>query len=217
MTRPIWVTPLAVSVTPLLPVWCRLEGSLGHTQIRVTHPLVASLGHTHILSTLVTAFAYSVATVYITTDGTMHQSTVVAAKTDSVHYFGQGVDVDYEQALPWLQKAAAQDHPDAVSTIGAMYATGQGVAPSWRRAREYYERAIELGNSTAMKNMQSLAKDIQNVMNERSDRPAISRTQSTSDTFCFTNSLPPPLSLDTCSSPPSWTSGWRSMARAGRT
>ena len=101
----------------------------------------------------------------------------------SMYYFGQGVDVDYEQALPWLQKAAAQDHPDAVSTIGAMYATGQGVAPSWRRAREYYERAIELGNSTAMKNMQSLAKDIQNVMNERSDRPAISRTQSTSDTF----------------------------------
>ena len=96
---------------------------------------------------------------------------------------GDGVDVDHQKAWAWFEKAAAQDYPDAVGTLGMMYFEGKGVTPSWRRAREYYERAIELGNSTAMKNMQSLAKDIQNVMNERSDRPAISRTQSTSDTF----------------------------------
>ena len=41
-----------------------------------------------------------------------------------MHYDGDGVDVDYEQALPWLQKAAAQDDPDAVSQLGVMYYKG---------------------------------------------------------------------------------------------
>ena len=93
------------------------------------------------------------------------------------------MDKDYEQALPWLRMAAAQNEPGALGTLGAMYGAARGVTPSWRRAREYYKRAIELGSPNAVKDMKILTEDIQNVMNERSDRPAISRTQSTSDTF----------------------------------
>ena len=37
-----------------------------------------------------------------------------------MYYHADGVDVDYEQALPWIQKAAAQDHPAAVCSLGAM-------------------------------------------------------------------------------------------------
>ena len=76
---------------------------------------------------------------------------------------GLGVAVDYKQARLWLEKAAAQDDPNAVGALGAMYYKGGGVNPSWRRARELWARAIELGNSTAVKNMQILTKDIQNV------------------------------------------------------
>ena len=111
-----------------------------------------------------------------------------------MYHFGRGVDVDYEQALPWIQKAAAQDHPAAVSFFGTKYGNGRGVAPSWRRAREHYERAIELGNPQAVKNMQTLTGGIQAVMSERAKPlppPRWTRVQSTSDTFA--NSLTSPL------------------------
>ena len=44
-----------------------------------------------------------------------------------------------------------------------MYANGEGVTPSWRRARELHERSIELGDSQAVKNMQTFTKNIQKV------------------------------------------------------
>ncbi len=75
----------------------------------------------------------------------------------------EGVAVDYQQARAWLEKAAAQDDPNAVGSLGGMYHMGLGVTPSWRRARELYKRAIELGDSTAVENMQILTLNIQNV------------------------------------------------------
>ena len=73
---------------------------------------------------------------------------------------GRGVAVDYKQAVAWFEKAAAQDQPNAVGQLGLMYKQGKGVTPSWRRARELYQRAIELGSSTAVKNMQILTGNI---------------------------------------------------------
>ena len=80
-----------------------------------------------------------------------------------MYLLGHGVAVDHEQARLWIEKAAAQDQPDAVGQLGVMYGRGKGVSPSWRRARELYQRAIELGNSNAAKNMQTLTQSIQNV------------------------------------------------------
>ena len=93
----------------------------------------------------------------------------------NAYYTGQGgVDMDYEQALPWIQKAAAQDDPKGVGTLGTMYASGHGVAPSWRRSREYYERSIGLGLPEATMNMQILTENMQVVRNERAKpRPPI--------------------------------------------
>ena len=76
---------------------------------------------------------------------------------------GHGCDVDYEQALVWFEKAAAQDFPNAVAWLGFMAAEGLGQPPSWRRAREYYQRAIELGEQQAMRNLRSLNDAIQQV------------------------------------------------------
>ena len=66
------------------------------------------------------------------------------------------MDTDYEQALPWLRMAAAQDEPSALGTLGAMYGAARGVTPSWRRAREYYKRAAEQ-DPTSMFAVQCLA------------------------------------------------------------
>ena len=129
-----------------------------------------------------------------------------------MYYTGLGVDVvDYAQARPWIEKAAAQDHPNAVALLGVMYQEGKGVTPSWRRAREYYERAIELGSSKAVEHKQSLTGSIKLVTSRRSNHSALSSPLVRDLTLPYLASL----SLHTCRA--SWTSGWRSTARAGRT
>ena len=129
-----------------------------------------------------------------------------------MYYFGQGVDLDYKQALLWVEKAAAQDRPDAVGTLGAMYCIGQGVTPSWRRAQEYTERGIELGDSRATQNMQDFAEIFQEVTSQQSNHstpsPLVHDITSNFTVLSFSRTHRPPLS---------WTSGWRSTARAGRT
>ena len=82
-----------------------------------------------------------------------------------MYYEGLGVAVDYQQARAWLEKAAAQDHPEAIGQLGVIYgsASGEGVTPSFRRARELYKRTIESGDSRAVKDMQNLTQNIQNV------------------------------------------------------
>ena len=80
-----------------------------------------------------------------------------------MHRDGLGVAQDNEEALRWLEKAAAQDCAHAIDSLGQMYFVGKGVAPSLRRAREYFARAIELGDSQARVNMQNLTRNIANV------------------------------------------------------
>ena len=129
-----------------------------------------------------------------------------------MYYEGLGVDVDYAQAVTCFEKAAAQDHPDALAKVGAMYVTEQGVPPSFRCAREYFERAIELGDHTVAENMQLLTGIIRKVTSLR-------RSEATTPPHhrpCVV-SLTVLSSPRTHSTPPSWTSGWRSTARAGRT
>ena len=92
---------------------------------------------------------------------------------------GYGVAVDFKQARAWLEKAAAQDHPNAVGMLGFMYFVSKGVAPSFRRARELYERAIELGSTMGVQNMQNLTESIANVdpLHEQVARIATRRWQ----------------------------------------
>ena len=128
-----------------------------------------------------------------------------------MYYVGRGVDVDYAQALLWIEKAAAQDQPQAVGQLGGMYFEGKGVTPSFRRAREHLERATELGNSIAVESMQTLTETIQMVTSRRSNHSALSSPLVRDLALPYLASL----SLHTCRA--SWTSGWRSTARAGRT
>ena len=133
-----------------------------------------------------------------------------------LYYEGRGVDVDYAQALPWIEKAAAQDQPDGVAQLGVMYHEGKGVASSWRRAREYYEKAVQLGCEQAAKNMRSFSGGKKTVTG------ADGRLHSAFPLRVRGLALPPPRtdtlpSRHARSALPSWTSGWRSTARAVRT
>ena len=118
-----------------------------------------------------------------------------------------GIERDYTQALGWYRKAAAQDDPSGMGYLGRMYFDGMGVSPSFRHAREYFERAIKLGNPVAVGHMQTLTEAIQEVTcREATSFRTTSRVRAD-----------PLFSFRTHSTPPSWTSGWRSAARAVRT
>lgn len=62
---------------------------------------------------------------------------------------GDGVGLDYAQALAWFEKAAAQGHENALITLAWMYANGTGVALDEGRARELYLEAARRGSAKA--------------------------------------------------------------------
>lgn len=51
---------------------------------------------------------------------------------------GNGVPVDYEQALDWYEKAAGKGDPEAYYRIGHLYETGKGVSADKDAALEWY-------------------------------------------------------------------------------
>ena len=57
---------------------------------------------------------------------------------------------DRAKALPWLQKSAVQDQPQAAYLLGLMYKNGYGVAANQIVASGWFARAAGLGNSDAM-------------------------------------------------------------------
>ena len=72
-----------------------------------------------------------------------------------MYYKGQGTDPDHRQGFFWLLKAAEQgvSSPESLSIIGTMYLQGIGVPQNYMEAREYLERAADLGDVTAKKNL----------------------------------------------------------------
>lgn len=62
---------------------------------------------------------------------------------------GDGVGLDYQQALAWFEKAAAQGHENALITLAWMYANGTGVDADEDRAREFYLEAAGSGSAKA--------------------------------------------------------------------
>ncbi|MCB1801089.1 MAG: sel1 repeat family protein [Gammaproteobacteria bacterium] len=62
---------------------------------------------------------------------------------------GDGVGLDYAQALEWFNKAAEQGHENALITLAWMYANGAGVDTDEERSRTLYLRAARLGSAKA--------------------------------------------------------------------
>lgn len=66
------------------------------------------------------------------------------------HYLGgpEGED-DLEMAIYWLERAAKQDEPQALYTLGAMRESGHGFRPDIKAAFSFYTRAALLNNGPA--------------------------------------------------------------------
>ena len=64
---------------------------------------------------------------------------------------GIGVEGDNATALECFRKGAAKAHPPSQNGLGYMYMHGYGVAPSHKKALEYFKAAAEKGDATAWK------------------------------------------------------------------
>ncbi|HEY2822658.1 MAG TPA: tetratricopeptide repeat protein [Candidatus Acidoferrum sp.] len=64
-------------------------------------------------------------------------------------YTGVGSPQSYANALPWFQKAAAQNNPDAIFFLGLMYEWGRGVPQDVNKAQSLLDKAGSLGQRYA--------------------------------------------------------------------
>ncbi len=60
-----------------------------------------------------------------------------------MYLYGEILDVDYQQAKIWYEKAAAQNDPRAQAKLGVMYANGLGVKQDYQQSKSWYQKAAE--------------------------------------------------------------------------
>ena len=63
---------------------------------------------------------------------------------------GQGVAVDYKEALKWFSRAAEKGYSWSMYHMGEMYYDGKGVSRSYDTARMLFSKAAGQGNQAAM-------------------------------------------------------------------
>ena len=63
---------------------------------------------------------------------------------------------NFEEAMKWYQKAAAQGHLEAQTALAVMYSFGKGTAVDNVLAAQWYREAAERGNANAQNNLGSL-------------------------------------------------------------
>lgn len=72
---------------------------------------------------------------------------------------GEGVPLDYKQAMQWYEKSAAQGHAPAQHNIGVLYEQGQGVDKDPKRAATWYEKAAAQGLASSQAMLGSMYED----------------------------------------------------------
>ena len=73
---------------------------------------------------------------------------------------GEGVPINYDEAMKWYRKAADQGHADAQTNLGLIYATGRGVPKNFIKAYVWYSIAFASGNEMAKKNLEILRSEM---------------------------------------------------------
>jgi len=82
---------------------------------------------------------------------------VIAQNTLGFLYLnGQGVKQDYEQAVTWFHKAAAQEYRDAQYNLSVMYKLGQGVEQDRAESLSWLEKAAAYGHAGAQNSLGDL-------------------------------------------------------------
>lgn len=69
---------------------------------------------------------------------------------------GRGTWQDYQKAISWYRKLAAQNNRYAMENLGYIYYNGLGVPQNYREAYDWYLKAAELGSAEAAWNLGSM-------------------------------------------------------------
>ena len=75
------------------------------------------------------------------------------AAIGSLYIHGQGVSVDYEEALRWTRRAAEQGDVTGQFNMGTIYAGGLGVERDYATAAEWFRRAAEQDDAASRFNL----------------------------------------------------------------
>lgn len=73
-----------------------------------------------------------------------------------IHYHGEGVPRNFEEALIWFHRAAEQNDADAQYTLGFMYGRGEGVTKSHDLSVSWFGRAAEQGHTGAQEILEKM-------------------------------------------------------------
>ena len=65
---------------------------------------------------------------------------------------GQGVALDYQEAVRWFRRSAEQNDPVAQCYLGFCYQAGQGVPQEYGQAAKWFREAAEQGDPAAQFN-----------------------------------------------------------------
>lgn len=71
------------------------------------------------------------------------------ARAQSSLAFQYQLKENYQEALYWYQKAASQDDINAFLELGIMYKYGQGTEKDLNKAKEWFQKAADMGNEEA--------------------------------------------------------------------
>jgi TPR repeat protein len=66
---------------------------------------------------------------------------------------GQGVSIDFKEAVKWYRKAADQGDASAQNNLGSMYQNGMGVPQNSSEALKWYRKAADKGYDNAENNI----------------------------------------------------------------
>jgi TPR repeat protein len=64
-----------------------------------------------------------------------------------MHFYGDGVEVNYQLAFRYYQIAADQGHADVRLQLGLSYKKGYGTEKDLAKAKEWYSKAANQNNS----------------------------------------------------------------------
>ena len=72
------------------------------------------------------------------------------------HYSGQGVKKNFNEALQWFTKAAAQEHPKAQYNLGVHCEKGEGVFENDKEAVKWFTKSAAQGFAKAQADLGSM-------------------------------------------------------------
>ena len=70
-------------------------------------------------------------------------------KLGHAYYNGEGVTLDYKEAVKWLKKSAEQGNPDSQHLLGLCHNLGQGVPQNYEAAIAWFKKSAEQGDALA--------------------------------------------------------------------